>query len=190
MIYFFPFPFLIGLGILLIIIFLLWKEKHRLSYLFAAFLFGIYLLLLIDAVLFYERPIIIGPGPVVTLQNIRHTLSRVNLMPLRFGTHLSPHYLFTQIFYNIMLTVPIGFGINFFAPIRTKKIVWIAAAAGCATELSQLLVSLFIVGGPYRGVDINDVILNMAGVWLGYGVFRLAVRLWPTLQRLTNPDKF
>ncbi len=44
---------------------------------------------------------------------------------------------------------------------------------GLGTELSQLLVSLIFVGGPYRGVDINDVLLNVAGVLLGYGLFRL-----------------
>lgn len=33
------------------------------------------------------------------------------------------------------------------------------------------MVSLAI-GGAYRTVDISDVLLNMVGVWLGYGLFK------------------
>ncbi len=183
-IHFFPLPFLIGLFLLAIVIFILWRKKRSLFYLIATFLFGLYLLLLIDAVLFYMPPIVISDGPILKIENVRSILSKVNLIPLNFGHNLIPNYLFPQIYYNILLTVPFGFGINFLIALRLRNIPWIAAAVGCATELSQLLVSIFIVGGHYRGVDINDVLLNMAGVWLGYGCFRLTIKIFPPLARL------
>ncbi len=179
MLYFFPFPFLIGLALLTLVLFRLWRQKCSVSYLIAAFLFGMYLILLVDAVLFYISPIEIGSGHILTVQNFRHILSRVNLVPFDFGDPPNAHYLLDHIFYNILLTTPFGFGLNFFTHLRPRKVLWIAAAAGLATELSQFLVSLFIVGGPYRSVDINDSLLNMAGVWLGYGLFRLLVRIFP-----------
>lgn len=182
MIGFFPIPFLIGLVLLGMVIIRLWQQKHPRSHLFAVSLFGLYLLLLIDAVIFYI-PATRETGPIITIQNIKFTLSRVNLIPLFFGDQINPYYLSNEIFYNIMLTVPFGFGINFLLPLRRRKVFWIATVVGCSTELSQLLVSLFIVGGPYRSVDINDVILNTLGVWLGIALFHLARRLFPALQK-------
>ena len=40
-----------------------------------------------------------------------------------------------------------------------------------ALETAQLGVSL-LIGAAYRSVDINDVLLNAAGVLLGYALFR------------------
>jgi glycopeptide antibiotics resistance protein len=45
------------------------------------------------------------------------------------------------------------------------------------------MVSLGI-GGAYRGVDINDVLLNAAGVLLGYAFFRTLSGLFSALKSL------
>ena len=174
LLHFFPVPFLIGLAVLAGF-WIHWFRRGRPPvYRLALPLFGLYLLLLIDAVVF-PIPLHPGPGPVLTGQNISFTLSRVNLIHLDFGNPISQSYLFTQLVQNILLTVPFGFGINFLARLRARDFLWLAAATGCAAEASQLLVSIFIVGGLYRSVDINDVLLNAGGVLLGYGLFRIMV---------------
>ncbi len=172
MVHFFPIPCLVGMGLLVILLMRLRQQKQNPARLFFFSLFWIYLLILLDAVLF-PLPLQSVSGPVLTRQNVLNTLSRVNFHFFYFGGHVSTGYIRTQILQNIFLTIPFGFGINFIARLRARDFLWLAAAVGLATELSQLLVSLIFVGGAYRGVDINDVLLNAAGVLLGYGLFRL-----------------
>jgi glycopeptide antibiotics resistance protein len=56
---------------------------------------------------------------------------------------------------------------------------WRTALAGltlsASVELSQLAVSL-LLGYWYRMSDVDDVLLNVAGVLLGYGLFAAARR--------------
>jgi len=58
--------------------------------------------------------------------------------------------------------------------------LFLAAGAGLVIETAQFLVSLGI-GGRYRGVDINDVLLNAAGVLIGYGLFRVFAWMYRAL---------
>ena len=180
MLHFFPIPIIIGLILLGLVLFLL---RHRGSrHLWAAAIFGLYLLLLMDAVIF---PLPIGRevGPILTKQNIAFTLSRINYHIGYFGTHVSQRYILRQIIENILLTVPFGIGLAYFTRPRGWKIILQALLVGLGTELSQLLVGILIVGGPYRGVDINDILLNAAGALLGIGIFYLLYRMLQQVKR-------
>ena len=92
-------------------------------------------------------------------------LSRVNLIPFRFGDlfDFPPIYVIHELGGNILLTLPFGFLFPLLPPIKTRQILWLAIAVGLSTELAQLVMCL-IVGGSYRSVDINDVLLNALGV--------------------------
>jgi glycopeptide antibiotics resistance protein len=100
-------------------------------------------------------------------------LRRLNLRPLYFGGlfSLHTHVILQQIIGNILLTIPFGFGINFLARIKAGRYPWVAVGVGAAIEFAQLLVCL-IIGAAYRGIDINDVLLNAIGVLTGYVLFR------------------
>jgi glycopeptide antibiotics resistance protein len=74
------------------------------------------------------------------------------------------------IFNNILLTIPLGFGLNFLCRLRMKDILCISAV-GLGIELLQLALTL-LLRYPYRVVDINDVWLNAMGVLIGYGLFQ------------------
>jgi glycopeptide antibiotics resistance protein len=54
-------------------------------------------------------------------------------------------------------------------------------AFGLIIEAVQLIIGL-LLGYPYRVTDINDVIANALGVWLGFALFGLSTRiiLWLT----------
>jgi glycopeptide antibiotics resistance protein len=73
---------------------------------------------------------------------------------------------------NILLTIPFGFGISFILRLKSKDFLWLALLVGIVFETIQLIISL-VFRSPFRAVDINDVILNAIGVWLGYGFFRI-----------------
>ncbi|NOT04494.1 MAG: VanZ family protein [Anaerolineales bacterium] len=96
----------------------------------------------------------------------------INLMPFDFGGCFDdlPALCFRSIYENILLTVPFGFGVSFITRINPKRIAWLAISVGLVFEIAQLVIVL-IFHASFRTVDINDVILNAAGVLLGYGIF-------------------
>ena len=156
--------FLIGVAVLCILLSVLWRRKHSLSYLvfFAAFWF--YLLAVVSVVIF---PIVVDPD----YPNGKFQLS-VNFIPFYFGNCFTTANLcIRSILENILLTVPFGFGINFLLKIKPKNIFWLALFVGGMFELAQLIISIVFRSG-FRAIDINDVILNGAGVLVGYGIFR------------------
>jgi glycopeptide antibiotics resistance protein len=79
------------------------------------------------------------------------------------------------------LTVPFGFGAGLIFRMPAKRIPWLAAAAGLSLETAQLAISL-LIGAVYRGIDINDVMLNALGVLIGYSVFRVFAWLYKAVK--------
>jgi glycopeptide antibiotics resistance protein len=159
---------LIGLPALLLLLALLWRKRSPSYWLFFS-IFYFYLLLVLVAILF---PIPIGARPYAS--DLRDYLERINLRPFYFGPFAYMEYrqvLINQIT-NILLTIPFGFGINFIARLKKRYYLWIPIATGAGLEGLQLVANI-LVRQPYRVIDINDVILNALGVWIGYGIFRL-----------------
>jgi glycopeptide antibiotics resistance protein len=177
---FIPYPLLAGLALLGILLVLLQRDGHRLAYLFCFSVFWLYLLLVVCLTIF-PISLPLGQGE---RQSIGHILSRVNLIPFSLGGlfMLSPRVIFDNLAGNVLLTLPFGFGINFIARPQAKHIPWMAVGVGLAIETTQLTVSL-LIGGAYRGVDVNDLLLNALGVLVGYGLFRGFVWLYRTVAR-------
>lgn len=105
------------------------------------------------------------------------TVTWYNLIPFRTVTGalqngITPTAL-TQIAGNILLAVPFGVIVPIIFPVthRWQKLL-LALLFPLTIELSQMIIGL-IIGNMYRNVDIDDVILNAAGVYLGYGIHRL-----------------
>lgn len=164
-------PFaLVTLAVLAAIV---WYRKRSLSYLFCFVVFGIYLLFAIEQVFFPIRTYDVYGGSV---DDVRFDLG-INLIPFNFDFSFIPHIVLLQILQNILLTVPFGFGISFLVPVRRKAAFWLALAVGLGVEAIQLAISV-VLRYPYRIIDINDVLLNALGVWLGYGIFRVFARLY------------
>ena len=156
----------IGLAILAIFLILLRLQGRSWSYLFFFSIFGIYLLGVVANAVF---PIVI-PDPEVLAQNPFHL--SLNLIPFYFGDCSLPELCLRNIFENILLTVPFGFGISFIARLKARDFLWLPAAVGLGLETIQLLTSL-ATRSSFRVIDINDVLLNALGVLIGYAFFRL-----------------
>lgn len=168
MLEFFPFPLLGSLGILIILLILLWRKRIP-AYLFCFAVFWLYLLFVVNVTIF-PMPL---PEAMAPRSQVTYILSHVNLVPFYFGDlfNAHPNVIFFEIFGNILLTAPFGFGIPFLAPFKPKNFPWLAVGVGLAIETAQLGFSL-LIGGIYRSVDINDVLLNATGALLGYALFR------------------
>jgi glycopeptide antibiotics resistance protein len=122
--------------------------------------------------------------------SMRHLpiLSSVNFVPFYFGQFGLTVGGLKFLLYNILLTVPYGFGINFLTRMSAKKIVSVSIFLGLGLEMAQLLLSLAL-RYPYRVVDINDAIFNVFGVLLGYGLFKLFARLYLLIMGQTTNNK-
>jgi glycopeptide antibiotics resistance protein len=182
MIEFTYFHLLVGVGILAFILIFLWKQKRNLWYLFFFAAFGLYLLLVLSGVIFPIAPL----SPEYA-ENFKPNL---NLLPFYFGRCDMPELCVGGVIDNILLTIPFGFGISFIARLRSKDFLWLAPLVGLVFEIIQLILS-FVFRSPFRAVDINDVIFNAIGVWLGYGVFRVFGWLYlTTTQRFEIKTKY
>jgi glycopeptide antibiotics resistance protein len=158
--------FLIGLGMLVVVLPFVWRWKHNWLYLLFFSIFWVYLLAVVQAVFF--------PFAINTSQANAAFIPSINLIPFYFGSCFTniPRLCARGLFENILLTVPFGFGLNFLARIKPRNFIWIAIAIGMGFEMSQLIIS-YLFKSSFRAIDINDAILNASGVLIGYAVFRV-----------------
>ncbi|MGM0865408.1 MAG: VanZ family protein [Bacillota bacterium] len=68
---------------------------------------------------------------------------------------------------NIIMTIPLGFGLPFLMKTSLKRILLIGLLAGGILELGQLSSALY-AGYTFRLVDIDDLIYNFVGTLIGY----------------------
>jgi glycopeptide antibiotics resistance protein len=100
---------------------------------------------------------------LVPLASIRETLSLAGTWP-RLRLLLG----------NVVVFVPFGLLVPLIWPrlARWPRMILAAVLFSLAIEGSQLLLSL-LVGTWYRMSDIDDVLLNVPGVLLGFGLYRM-----------------
>ncbi len=159
------FGWLLGAGILAALLPFVWRRKRSLASLLFFSVFWVYLLAVVQFVIF---PIAITSNPA----GASFTPS-INLVPFYFGSCFKnmPGLCAQGLLQNILLTIPFGFGLNFLLRVKPGNFLWLACAVGIGFELSQLVISLIFRSG-FRAVDINDAILNATGVLLGFTLFR------------------
>jgi glycopeptide antibiotics resistance protein len=101
----------------------------------------------------------------------------VNIVPfetisgaLRYGLDWQPGRVLVG---NVLAFAPFGVFLPLLRPGRRSLISVVAAgvAISLALEAVQLGLSL-LIGAPYRVADVDDVIINVLGVALGYGLYR------------------
>jgi len=108
----------------------------------------------------------------------------VNIVPfetisgaLRYGLDWQPGRVLVG---NVFAFAPFGVFLPALWPRRRTLISVVAAglAISLALEAVQLGLSL-LIGAPYRVADVDDVIINVLGVALGFGLYRAIGLLVP-----------
>ncbi len=165
---------LAGIAALFAILIILRRRKRSGAYLFFFSIFWIYLLFVFSAIIF----------PIAPLPESYSGIFRpsINLTPFYFGPCSMPEHCFENIVGNILLTIPFGFGVSFVLRLKPKDFLWLAILLGLVFETVQLIIS-FTFRSSFRIVDVNDVLLNAIGVWIGYGLFRVFGYLYLSLIR-------
>lgn len=148
-------------------------------------LFVIYLVLLFNLVFFRYR----ASGNLSTAFNITnykyYFRYSINIVPFKTITEyiLNPHNLslrirYTNILGNILAFIPFGFfSTVIFKKLRgTKQIITVSCIFSLCIEVIQLL---FLVGS----FDIDDIILNTIGGFLGYIIYILLKQTYRLIKK-------
>lgn len=152
---------LLGFAVFIVIAGLLkYHFKKNNSYLLFLFIMSVYFLAVAKLTLF--------PFPLFTIMGGgSNLLQNINLIPFYNGISM-------QDIYNVMLTIPLGFGMPFlWKTLSLKKIMASALLSGTVIETLQLLLALVSKGFTFRTIDIDDVICNFVGTWVGFGILIL-----------------
>ena len=72
-----------------------------------------------------------------------------------------------QVMLNILMTVPFGFFFKFFLNIKRRNIILLTFLLSLSIELAQLTGLFFTYPGSYRLFDVDDLIMNTLGGFLG-----------------------
>jgi glycopeptide antibiotics resistance protein len=157
----------IGFAALVIILIVLWRQNKSLSYLLFFSIFWIYMMSVVSVVVF---PVFVPDIPTEFSQKLKYL--NFNIIPFNFGSCEIINLCIRDIYENILLTIPFGFGVSFILRRKPKNMIWLALAVGTLFETTQLVL-LLVFGGGIHSADINDVIFNAIGVLLGYGIFKI-----------------
>ena len=167
-------------------LFLIVMRRRSKNYLFFLSFFWIYLLVVISLT-FFPIPLQ-GSNPSGTFQQQIQFMQHVhalNLWPLNFDACWEfPRSCFNNLVGNILLTLPFGFGIKFLFHPSSRDYIWVAFAIGLAIEGLQFMLNL-ATGSAFRTVDVNDVLLNALGTWIGYGCFLVVTWFFKHLIKFT-----
>lgn len=104
--------------------------------------------------------------------------SKINLIPFKviFDTYFEVfkneniNYFIINFLGNIIMFMPIGFFTSLLWRVSDKKAVLIGFSCSLCIEVCQLFIS--------RGTDIDDLILNTFGAFLGLLVYKLLYKKW------------
>lgn len=79
----------------------------------------------------------------------------------------------TQILGNVLLSVPFGiFIMLFLQEPKWCNMFLLSLSFPVVIELSQMFIG-FSINNMYRNVDIDDIILNIIGTYVGYAVYKI-----------------
>lgn len=171
MIHFYPYLFFIGLSILIPILIISMLSGKPASRIVINSMMWVYLLLVVGLTIF-PIPYVGDSLTINPLDQIGLVFSKINWIPFNNFNWYNGKFLLFEYINNILLTIPFGILINFFVKGNWKNILCFSIASGLTIETSQFIMSLFF--GPYRTVDINDVILNAFGSFIGFLLFFVA----------------
>ncbi len=154
---------------------LLVRRRHSWPYLVCFFVLAVYLSIVArETLVYHSLPAFEGRSADFD--------AYANVVPGRAGPGTWSSFDLEQVIINILLGVPLGFGLNFVRLVRARTLPWVALGFGFTIEAVQLVSSL-IVGHPRHIADVNDLLLNAAGVAAGYVLFRVFARAYSAASR-------
>lgn len=140
--------------------------------------------------------------PLPKIEVVRNlTTSRTQLIPFHFiidiindspfvlsqtSTYLKAlmHSSVYVVLYNILLTMPFGIYLRYYFKCSMKKTVLYSFLLSLFFELTQLSGLYFIYPRGYRLFDVDDLLLNTLGGFLGYGLGKYVICILPSRDQI------
>ena len=91
-----------------------------------------------------------------------------------------------QVLFNILMTVPFGFFFKFFLSMKRRNIILLTFLLSLTIELAQLTGLFFTYPGSYRLFDVDDILANTLGGFLGTVLSNKVNNLMPALPALAS----
>lgn len=82
--------------------------------------------------------------------------------------------------FNVFLTVPLGFFLRYLFGLDGKKTVLAGLLTSLLYEITQITGIFFIYPRPYRFFDVDDLIINTLGAFIGYMCVPIIAKIIPT----------
>jgi len=86
--------------------------------------------------------------------------------------------------FNVLMLIPFGIYLRYYFKCSLKKTLLLTAILSLFFELTQLSGLYFIYSGPYRLADVDDIIQNTIGGYVGYFLGWFATWLLPSREEI------
>lgn len=96
------------------------------------------------------------------------------------------NFAFLQVMFNIVMTVPFGMYLRYTYGLSKKQILLCSFVLTLFIEIGQLTGLFFTYQGSYRLCDVDDLMLNTLGGYLGYVLVHSLEGFVPTLQHFEH----
>jgi glycopeptide antibiotics resistance protein len=93
------------------------------------------------------------------------------------------NYAVLQVLFNILMLIPLGMFLRYYFHFSTKKIVMLSFLLSFFIELTQLTGIYGIYHGSYRLCDVDDLITNTLGGYLGCQLISSLERFIPSIEK-------
>ena len=91
-----------------------------------------------------------------------------------------------QVLLNILMTIPFGFFFKFFLNMKRRNIILLTFLLSLTIELAQLTGLFFTYPGSYRLFDVDDLMANTLGGFLGTVLSNKVNNLMPAIPALAR----
>ncbi len=160
-------------------------------YSFILYLLTVYFLVILPLPKIEE----VGPKPdmfrFVPLGCIRDILSQTSFQignPSTYLKALTEPCIYTVVL-NIVMTIPFGMYLRYYFKCDVKKTCFYSFLLSLFFELTQASGLYFIYSYPYRVFDIDDLITNTLGGFLGYNMMIVLESLLPSREKIDEETR-
>ena len=88
-----------------------------------------------------------------------------------------------QILFNIMMTVPFGIMMGYRFGFSTKKTILASLCLSLFIEVGQLTGLFFVYHGSFRLCDVDDLMLNTLGGFIGAVIYNKIAKVLPNMNK-------
>lgn len=110
--------------------------------------------------------------------------TKVQLIKPSTYFHLFKERAFLQVVFNGILLSPLGVYLSYYFKKSIKNTILISFCVSLFFELTQLSGLYGFYNAPYRTFDVDDLMLNTLGGYLGYMISPIFMKLLPNVSKL------